>query len=744
MLVVLAMLAPLVPLVVSTAPVGASDPLPPPAEGSVLLGCDQADERVQVTVTSHLDPSCTYTKGLDVVASDVTLDCQGALIESAPGAGGRGIQISSPTDVTMTGVTVRHCRVAGFLNSLRVTRDGFRDLESGEEYLDSLSDVVIEDSRFTDSRGVGVFVDGYVSGVTLRRSEIRGAGSSGVYLETGSKDNVVENNVLHDNGYRENGSPEGQLYEFGGVWVRFWGPGREGLSIDGSYGNVVRGNSFEGNSAGGIFVYKNCGEYPSRPAWFDRRWGSFDNLIEGNAFEGGRDGVWVGSRMGENTLPMECSEPAYIEQGIERFVEDWADNNVVRGNTFNDVMYGIRVEDDDITVEDNVFTGPDATHHAITVGTRKRTFAPLFHPVERAAIRNNVSTIAGNPHPFRWIYGVEDLVAVGNVALGAPVGMCEGGPIPHNLMVMVQHVVAEDPEGPPTPKPDYEVPILGELDPCPGPDAPTWVNLVGGVRQVRIEWAASTTDPGDPIVGYDVLDEGGTVVATTSSRVRSVDVIGLEPSGGETFRVRARSLNGTSAPSEPSAAVAVLPLTGPVPTDLGASAPFVDEIIWALQVGLLEGFGDGALRPDHAVTRQTLAALLHRWAGSPPVALPEPPTFPDVPADHPFAGEIEWLAALGVSAGFDDGTFGGTRVISRQSLAALLYRLAGSPPVAAPGPAGFVDVPADHAFVDAIEWLRAESIAAGRPDGTFRPTEPVSRKAAAAFLYRFSARVPAP
>ena len=45
---------------------------------SRLIGCDQADERVQVTVSSHLDPSCTYHEGFDITASNVVLDCRGA------------------------------------------------------------------------------------------------------------------------------------------------------------------------------------------------------------------------------------------------------------------------------------------------------------------------------------------------------------------------------------------------------------------------------------------------------------------------------------------------------------------------------------------------------------------------------------------------------------------------------------------------------------------------------------------
>ena len=58
---------------------GAVDP------GSVPIGCELADTRVTISTSSHLDPSCTWTRGVIIDASDVTLDCQGALI-AAPDA----------------------------------------------------------------------------------------------------------------------------------------------------------------------------------------------------------------------------------------------------------------------------------------------------------------------------------------------------------------------------------------------------------------------------------------------------------------------------------------------------------------------------------------------------------------------------------------------------------------------------------------------------------------------------------
>ena len=284
------------------------------------------------------------------------------------------------------------------------------------EYDNGTSDILVERSTFSNSRGVGIFVDGYVEDVTLSRNQVTNAGSSGIYLETGSRASHVESNRLIGNGFNENG-PDGQPFTFAGVDLWFWGIGREGISVDGSYDNTIVDNAFYGNSAGGIFLYKNCGEYPDRPQYFERRYPSENNLIEGNVFVGGINGVWVGSRMGENTLPMDCTDEAYIEEPLRRVVLDRANDNIVRGNQFYQVTYGIRVEDDGNVVDGNLFEGDGPDHHAVIVGTPWRTTV-LGRPVARTTVANNVSNIVGNDFPYRWVSGQVDTVDQGNIANG--------------------------------------------------------------------------------------------------------------------------------------------------------------------------------------------------------------------------------------------------------------------------------------------------------------------------------------
>jgi parallel beta-helix repeat protein len=440
--------------ILAAAPAAAVDP------GSELITCDRADERIDITVSSHLDPSCTWTRGVEILASNVTLDCQGASI-AAPDRR-YGVYIHAPADTPLTNITVRNCHIEGFLNNFHIEREGFRQLAEGVEYENGFSNITIEDSTSRNSRGVGIFVNGYVEGVTLRNLHVEGAGSAGIYLEAGSKNNVVEGCTIINNGFREN-SPAGDPFTFGGVDFWFWGTGREGLSIDGSRFNVVRNNRFESNTAGGIFLYKNCGEFVnSRPErWFHRRYGADGNLIENNTFVNEDNGVWIGSRMGENVLPMECSDPPYFGS----YTLDYADDNVVHDNRFENVTFGVRVEDDDAVVTDNEFVSNDAIDEAVVIGTHYRT-TELSQPVDGTVITGNVADIAGSPNPYRWIWGHTNTTFNDNRSLGRVVGFCEGVQPPVGPFVMtVDVIVLEDPENPPDEI--RELPLPDALPPCP-------------------------------------------------------------------------------------------------------------------------------------------------------------------------------------------------------------------------------------------------------------------------------------
>jgi len=170
--------------------------------------------------------------------------------------------------------------------------------------------------------------------------------------------------------------------------------------------------------------------------------------------------------------------------------------------------------------------------------------------------------------------------------------------------------------------------------------------------------------------------------------------------------------------------------------DVSPGHQFYGHITWLAEEGIAEGFPDGGFHPQDPISRAAMAAFLYRVAGEPPFTPPGTPTFSDVPSDHPFFAEVEWLADEGITTGFGDGTFRPTGATTRQAMAAYLYRVTGEPPFTPPTTPSFPDVAASSQFFLAIEWLVAEEVTTGFPDGGFHPTAAVSRQAMAAFLFR--------
>ncbi len=182
--------------------------------------------------------------------------------------------------------------------------------------------------------------------------------------------------------------------------------------------------------------------------------------------------------------------------------------------------------------------------------------------------------------------------------------------------------------------------------------------------------------------------------------------------------------------------------------DVRVTDPFAADIEWLATSGITTGYADGTFRPGGSVNRDAMAAFLYRLSGAPAFTAPATPTFVDVPRSHPFFGEIEWLASRGITTGtrHADGTlwYEPSSPVSREAMAAFLYRQAGSPGFAVPPTSTFPDVALGNPFRVAIEWMAAAGITTGTrlPNGSigYAPAESVSRQAMAAFLHRYAAR----
>ena len=175
--------------------------------------------------------------------------------------------------------------------------------------------------------------------------------------------------------------------------------------------------------------------------------------------------------------------------------------------------------------------------------------------------------------------------------------------------------------------------------------------------------------------------------------------------------------------------------------DVSVDHTFAEDIEWMYDFGLSTGTvldGSRFYYPNDAVSRQAMAAFLYRASGTTWMPDAGTQTFADVTATHPFYAAIEWMAAEGLASGYaaPSGlpTFGSGLPVSRQAMAAFLWRLEGEPaPAIGRGPA---DVPAGSMFDAPIRWMMGEGISTGYSDGTYHPVDTVTRQATAAFLAR--------
>ncbi|MDO4916980.1 MAG: GH25 family lysozyme [Rothia sp. (in: high G+C Gram-positive bacteria)] len=172
--------------------------------------------------------------------------------------------------------------------------------------------------------------------------------------------------------------------------------------------------------------------------------------------------------------------------------------------------------------------------------------------------------------------------------------------------------------------------------------------------------------------------------------------------------------------------------------DVPTSHPFYTEISWLASTGITTGWSDNTFRPSNNVTRDAMAAFMYRLAGEPAYTPPARSRFTDVPTSHPFYKEISWLAEQGISTGWDDGTYRPDNKITRDAMAAFMYRLAGQPTYQPPAVSYFKDVPTNSMFYKEISWMRANRVSTGWDDGTYRPNNEITREAMAAFIYRYA------
>lgn len=151
-------------------------------------------------------------------------------------------------------------------------------------------------------------------------------------------------------------------------------------------------------------------------------------------------------------------------------------------------------------------------------------------------------------------------------------------------------------------------------------------------------------------------------------------------------------------------------------------------------LGIVRGVGvPNTFAPERQVQRAELAKMLDLAEGW-QITTPTHPTFSDVPANYWAYGYIETAYAHQVISGYSDGTFKPTQAVTRAQMARMVVKAAGFG-AETPGTPSFVDVPTSYWAYGFIEAAKLHGLMSGTDSTHFRPDLNLTRAQAAKTAY---------
>ena len=171
---------------------------------------------------------------------------------------------------------------------------------------------------------------------------------------------------------------------------------------------------------------------------------------------------------------------------------------------------------------------------------------------------------------------------------------------------------------------------------------------------------------------------------------------------------------------------------------------FYDDVAYVYENGLMNGTSETTFSPYISTTRGMIVTILYRMEGRPAVL--EACPFTDVKAGAYYERAIVWAAENGIVKGYGNGCFGPDDQITREQMAAILYRYAKNRGLDVSVGENTNILSYDDALdiseyaVPAMQWACGAQIIHGA-DGRLTPGAKATRAQVAAILHRFCENV---
>ena len=180
--------------------------------------------------------------------------------------------------------------------------------------------------------------------------------------------------------------------------------------------------------------------------------------------------------------------------------------------------------------------------------------------------------------------------------------------------------------------------------------------------------------------------------------------------------------------------VSAEPWTNPF-NDIKEGDWYYSAIQYVSQNGLMLGTGGNTFSPQLTTNRGMIATILYRLNGSDETF---ESTFKDVIPGAYYTNAVAWAQEKGIIAGYGNGMFGPEDSITREQMATILWRYAGSPAADITILSDFIDMGeiSDYAK-NALAWANQMGIINGKGNGILDPKGKATRAEVAQIMYNF-------
>lgn len=269
----------------------------------------------------------------------------------------------------------------------------------------------------------------------------------------------------------------------------------------------------------------------------------------------------------------------------------------------------------------------------------------------------------------------------------------------------------------------------------------------GGGEPAKPSFPVKIANSGDGVAKVDksYASAGAKVTITvTPGRNGSVQRITVTDEDGERLKLT-ENRDGTYSFTMPNGAANVYARfsgSGLPFADVPSGSWYYDDIAYVYDAGLMTGLTATAFGPNLSNTRGMIVTILWRMENEPAAKHGCP--FADVRRGSYYEQAIAWASENGIVTGFDASTFAPDRAITREQLAAILFRFAAYRGMDAvtlrENLSSFQDQAAISAYaVSALNWAVGEGLMQGTGD-KLEPTGNATRAQVAAMLRRFMQR----